>query len=131
MDDSVVYPGGAAPPSGSYSPAVKVGNLMFVSGQVPKDPATGQIIDSRDLSDHVRRVMDNIQILLDAAGASMDDIVKCTVYLKDIGGFARYDQAYRAYFKTRFPARTTVQCERFMDSRLVEIDAVVQLRSPD
>ncbi len=127
MDDSVVYPKGAAPPSGSYSPGIKIGNLMFISGQAPKDPATGKIIESSDLVEHVRRVMDNIEILVRSAGATMDNLVKCTVYLKNIGEFQRYDQVYRTYFKKRFPARTTLEQPRFMDARLVEIDAVVHL----
>jgi 2-iminobutanoate/2-iminopropanoate deaminase len=127
MDDSVVHPQGAAPPSGSYSPAVKVGNLMFISAQAPKDPTTGKIIDSIDIAEHVRRVMDNIGILVKAAGATMDDIVKCTVYLKNIDDFRSYDEVYRTYFKKRFPARTTLEQPRFMDSRIVEIDAIVQL----
>ena len=122
--NTVIYPSSAAAPKGSYSPAIKNGFFLFISGQSPTDPVTGKIIGSTDVCDQVKQTMENIKTLVHAAGMNMDQIVKITVYLKNIDDFQQYDEVYRTYFTGRLPTRTTVEIDRFRDSRLVEIDAI-------
>lgn len=110
----------AAINTGSYSPALRHGDWVFVSGQGPIDPQ-GEIV-SGDIAAQTRLTMDNIARLLAAAGAGMDQIVKCTVYLQDIDDFDRFDTEYRRHFSDPLPARTTVQAG--LDGILVEIDAI-------
>lgn len=129
LEPEIIFPPGAAPPNGAYSPALRIGDWLFISAQAPKDPITNQIIESKAIEDHVCRVMENIKILIEAAGGTMDDIVKMTVGLKDIADFRRFDAVYGTYFKTARPARTTMEISNFADSRLIQIDAVAYLKT--
>lgn len=97
---------GAPPPAGAYSPAVHVGNLIFVSGQVPKDPDTGRV--EGDVRDQTRRVLANAARVLEAAGATLDNVVSVTAYLADIGDWAAFNEVYAATFSAPYPSRTTV-----------------------
>ena len=108
---------------GPYSQAVRAGNLLFVSGQVPIDPATGAIIDG-DIKAHTDRVMRNLAAILDAAGASMDHVVRCTVYLADMNDFAAMNDVYGSYFSQPAPARATIQAVRLPKDARVEIDVI-------
>jgi 2-iminobutanoate/2-iminopropanoate deaminase len=108
---------------GPYSPAVRAGQLLFVSGQVPIDPATGNMIDG-GIADQTRRVLDNIGELLLAAGRSFGDVVRTTVFLADMNDFAAMNEVYGEYFAEPYPARATVQVARLPKDSRVEIDVI-------
>ena len=108
---------------GPYSQAVRAGTLLFVSGQVPIDPATGALIDG-DIAAQTHRVMRNLTAILDAAGASMDAVVRCTVYLADMDDFAAMNDVYGSYFSQPAPARATIQAVRLPKDARVEIDVI-------
>jgi 2-iminobutanoate/2-iminopropanoate deaminase len=111
---------------GPYSQAVRAGSLLFVSGQVPIDPATGQLIDG-DIAAQTDRVMRNLAAILEAAGASMDHVVRCTVYLADMNDFAAMNEVYGAYFSAPAPARATIQAARLPKDARVEIDVIAHV----
>ena len=108
---------------GPYSPAIRAGQLLFVSGQIALDPATGQMIDG-DTAAETRRVMDNLGALLAAAGLSFSDVVRTTVFLADLGDFAIVNEVYGTYFTPPAPARATVQVARLPKDARIEIDAI-------
>jgi 2-iminobutanoate/2-iminopropanoate deaminase len=108
---------------GPYSPAVRAGQLLFVSGQVPIDPATGNMIDG-GIADQTRRVLDNIGELLLAAGRSFGDVVRTTVFLADMNDFVAMNEVYGEYFVEPYPARATVQVARLPKDSRVEIDVI-------
>jgi 2-iminobutanoate/2-iminopropanoate deaminase len=111
---------------GPYSPAVRSGNLLFVSGQVPIDPATGDMIDG-DIAAQTRRVLDNVGALLAAGGASFANVVRTTVFLADMNDFAAMNKVYGEYFSEPYPARATVQVARLPKDSRVEIDVIATL----
>ena len=111
---------------GPYSQGVRAGNLLFVSGQVPIDPATGNIIDG-DIKAQTDRVMRNLTAILEAAGASMDNVVRCTVYLADMNDFAAMNEVYGSYFSQPAPARSTIQAVRLPKDANVEIDVIASI----
>mgnify|MGYP000324322843 CR=1 FL=1 len=106
-----------------YSQAIRAGNLLFVSGQVPIDPATGALVDG-DIRAQTRRVLDNIGEILRAAGASYDAVVRATVFLADLGDFAAMNEVYAAYFPPPPPARSTVEVSRLPRDARIEIDVI-------
>jgi 2-iminobutanoate/2-iminopropanoate deaminase len=108
---------------GPYSQAVRAGSLLFVSGQVPIDPATGQIV-SGDISAQTHRVFQNIDQILKAGGASFDHVVRTTVFLADMDEFAAMNEVYGRYFQENPPARATVQAARLPRDARVEIEAI-------
>ena len=108
---------------GPYSQAVRTGQLLFVSGQVPLDPATGQIVDG-DISAQTRRVFDNLGAVLKAGGRSFADVVRTTVFLADMNDFAAVNEVYGTYFSEPYPARATVQVARLPKDARVEIDMI-------
>ena len=108
---------------GPYSQAVRAGQLLFVSGQVPLDPATGQIV-SGDIAAQTRRVFDNLGAVLKAGGRSFADVVRTTVFLADMNDFATVNEVYGTYFSEPYPARATVQVARLPKDARVEIDLI-------
>ena len=108
---------------GPYSQAVRAGQLLFVSGQVPLDPATGQIV-SGDIAAQTRRVFDNLGAVLKAGGRSFADVVRTTVFLADMNDFAAVNEVYGTYFSEPYPARATVQVARLPKDARVEIDVI-------
>ena len=108
---------------GPYSQAVRAGQLLFVSGQVPLDPATGQIV-SGDIAAQTRRVFENLGAVLEAGGRSFADVVRTTVFLADMNDFAAMNEVYGQYFKEPYPARATVQVARLPKDARVEIDLI-------
>jgi 2-iminobutanoate/2-iminopropanoate deaminase len=108
---------------GPYSSAVRAGNLLFISGQVPADPSTGHIIEG-DIAAQTRRVLDNLGALLAAGGLNFSDVVRTTVFLADMGDFAVMNDAYRSYFSEPYPARSTIQAARLPRDARIEIDAI-------
>ncbi|OGT87964.1 MAG: hypothetical protein A2298_02925, partial [Gammaproteobacteria bacterium RIFOXYB2_FULL_38_6] len=111
---------------GPYSQAVKVGNLVYFSGQIPLDPATG-IRVAGGIEAQTRRVMDNLKAVSEAAGGSMDKIVKTTIYIKNIDDFKFVNIVYEKYFSSNFPARATVGVSSLPKDVDVEIDAIMVL----
>jgi len=110
-------------PRGPYSPAVRAGNFIFVSGQGPVDPETNQF-SFGDIQHETRLVLNNIKRILEGCGASMADVVKCSVFLKDGGDFSAMNQVYAEFFGQDKPARTTVEA-KFAEPRMkVEIDCI-------
>lgn len=125
MRQAVAAPGGP-PAIGPYSPAVRAGNLLFLSGQIPLDPATGQIV-AGDITAQTEQVMRNIGTLLEAAGASFEHVVRTTVYLVDLGEFGAMNDVYGRFVGAPAPARATVQVSRLPRDVRVEIDAIAVL----
>jgi 2-iminobutanoate/2-iminopropanoate deaminase len=111
---------------GPYSQAIRAGDLLFVSGQIPLDPATGTLVGG-DISVQTRRVLDNLAAILTAAGASFADVVKTTVYLLDMDDFAAMNAVYATYVTAPPPARATVQVSRLPKDVRIEIDVIASL----
>jgi 2-iminobutanoate/2-iminopropanoate deaminase len=111
---------------GPYSQAIRAGSLLFVSGQIPLDPATGSLVDG-DISAQTHRVFKNLAAILEAAGASLDHVVRATVYLADMNDFAIVNDVYGSYFSSPFPARATVQAARLPRDARVEIDVIAAI----
>jgi 2-iminobutanoate/2-iminopropanoate deaminase len=114
---------------GPYSQAIRAGNLLFASGQIPIDPATGAVVGG-DIAAQTRRVFENIAAVLKAAGGSFDHVVKTTVFLADMNDFAAMNAVYGEYFATPAPARSTVQVARLPRDARVEIEIVAVLSNP-
>ena len=112
---------------GPYSQGIRTGNLIFLSGQIALDPSTGKLIDSADIGSQTRRVLLNIQGVLSAAGASMDNVVRTTVFLKDMNDFAAMNAVYAEFFQTTPPARSTVEVSRLPRDAAIEIDCIAVL----
>ena len=113
-----------APPAiGPYSQAVRAGALLFLSGQIPLDPASGQIV-AGDFVAQAERTMNNLAAVLAAAGCRFEDVVRTTIYLVDLGQFAAVNEVYGRFFHPPFPARATVQVAALPRGALVEIDAI-------
>lgn len=108
---------------GPYSQAVRAGPLLFLSGQVPLDPVTGQMIDG-DISAQTRRVFENLDAVLKAGGRSFADVVRTTVFLADMNDFTAMNEVYGQYFEEPYPARATVQVARLPKDARVEIDLI-------
>jgi 2-iminobutanoate/2-iminopropanoate deaminase len=116
-------PPGVPMPRGPYSPAVKAGGFVYVSGQVPVDTATNQLMLG-DIKQETRLILKNITNILEGAGASMSQVVKCTVYLADGADFPAMNEVYAEFFGKDKPARTTVVCQFAMPGIKVEIDCI-------
>ncbi|HET6410334.1 MAG TPA: RidA family protein [Chthoniobacteraceae bacterium] len=112
---------------GPYSQAIAAGSFVFCAGQIPLDPATGNLIEG-DVTAQTRRVLDNVKAVLAAAGATLNDVVKSTVFLLDMNDFAAMNAVYAEYFASPFPARSTIQVARLPKDARVEIE-VIAVRS--
>jgi 2-iminobutanoate/2-iminopropanoate deaminase len=112
---------------GPYSQAIRSGDFLFLSGQIPLDPATGNIVEG-DITAQTRRVMENISAVLAAAGAGFADIVKTTIFLIDLGDFAAVNAVYGPFFKSEPPARSTIQVARLPRDARVEIEVIARVR---
>ena len=118
-----ISPPGVPAPRGPYSPAVRAGGFIFVSGQVPVDPSTGQMVTG-DIRRETRQTLTNVKSLLEGCGASLADVVKCTVYLGDGNDFAAMNEVYAEFFGESKPARSTIACEFAIPGIRIEIDAI-------
>lgn len=117
-----------APPAiGPYSPALRVGNFLFLSGQIPLDPATGQIVDG-DIRAQTTRVLENMRELLNAGGADFSHVARTTIFLADMADFGVVNEVYATYFSAPYPARATVQVARLPKDVRVEIDAIAVIQ---
>jgi 2-iminobutanoate/2-iminopropanoate deaminase len=108
---------------GPYSQAVRSGDFLFVSGQIAIDPHTAEII-SGDIEVQTDQVLKNIAAIIDAAGLSLENVVKCTCFLKDMNDFAKFNAVYENYFGESLPARETVEVARLPKDVLVEVSAI-------
>jgi 2-iminobutanoate/2-iminopropanoate deaminase len=111
---------------GAYSPAIKAGNLLFISGQIPIDPSTGNLIEG-DIKAQAEQVMRNLTALLRAAGAGFGQVVRTTVYLADMNDFAGMNEIYSSYIVDPPPARATVQVARLPRDVKIEVEAIAVL----
>jgi 2-iminobutanoate/2-iminopropanoate deaminase len=112
---------------GPYSQAIRAGDFLFVSGQIPLDPETGTLVEG-DVAAQTHRVLRNLGAILEAAGASFRDVVKTTVYLADMAEFAAMNEVYATYFPASPPARATIQAARLPRDVRVEIDLIACLK---
>lgn len=112
---------------GPYSQAIKAGNLLFVSGQIPLDSATGALIPEDTIQAQTTRVLQNLSAILAQAGATLDNVVKTTVFLKDMEDFGEMNRIYNTFFTTDCPARSAVEVARLPKDVRVEIEAIAAL----
>lgn len=108
---------------GPYSQAIRSSNLLFISGQIPLDPGTNDIV-GRDIEEQTERVLDNLQAIIEAGGYELKHVLKCTCFLVNMEDFARFNSVYNKYFKDILPARETVEVSRLPRDVLVEISAI-------
>lgn len=123
MAKSVVYSKRAPEPIGPYSQAVQAGNMLFISGQIAIDPASGNI-DKSDIQKETMQVMKNIQEILSAAGLNFSHVVKTSIFLKDMNNFPKVNEIYGQYFQQQPPARETVEVSRLPKDVNVEISCI-------
>jgi 2-iminobutanoate/2-iminopropanoate deaminase len=122
----LVTAAGAPKAIGPYSPALKIGNLLFLSGSIPLDPVSGQLV-SGGIVEQTTQVMENIKSLLEAAGVSFNNVARTTVFMVDLGEFAQMNEIYAKYFTAPYPARSTVQVVKLPRDVRVEIDVIAVL----
>lgn len=123
MPKEVIRSDRAPLPIGPYSQAIRAGGVLYLAGQIALDPSTGQFLGG-DIKTQTRRVLQNLSAVLEAAGSSMDRVVKTTVFLKDMNDFGPMNEEYGSFFKELPPARSTVQAARLPRDALVEIDVI-------
>jgi 2-iminobutanoate/2-iminopropanoate deaminase len=116
----------APKPMGPYSQAISEGDFLFVAGQGPTNPGTGRL-ELGDVRLETKRVFENLRAILEAAGSSLDHVVKCNVYLRDINDFAAMNEVYATFFTAPFPARTTIQAGALPGGIAVEIECVARI----
>lgn len=122
MKDVVFTPRGPKP-IGPYSQAIRANGFLFISGQVGFDPQTGEFVGN-DVKSQTERVLENLKAILEAAGVTLNHVVKTTVFLKDMNDFPAMNEVYAKYFSAAPPARSTVQAARLPKDALVEIDVI-------
>jgi len=120
---SVIKPAGAAPAVGPYNHAVRVGDLLFCAGQIPLDPATGNLV-AGDIKAQTQRVLENVKAILDDQKLTFVNVVKSTVFLTNLADFAGMNEVYSKFFTADFPARSTVQVAALPKGATVEIEVV-------
>jgi 2-iminobutanoate/2-iminopropanoate deaminase len=123
MSKKIILTQNAPQPIGPYSQAVRVGDLLFCSGQIPLDPVTGQVV-SQDVMEQTKKVMENLNAVLIAAGCSLSSVVKTTIFLKSMNDFPKVNEVYGAHFSKEPPARSTVEVARLPKEVLVEIEMI-------
>lgn len=120
---SIIKPKNSPGPVGPYNHAVRIGDLLFCSGQIPLDPATGNIV-AGDIRAQTERVLENVKAILADQGLTFANVVKSTVFMTNLGDFAAMNQVYARYFTSEFPARSTVQVAALPRGASVEIEVV-------
>ena len=119
-----IFAPGAPAALGPYSHAVRAGGLIFLSGQTPVDPGTGALV-AGDVAAQTRRCLENLALVAEAAGASLEDAVRCGIYVVDMNEFAQVNEAYAAFFGEQPPARSTIGVAALPLGSRVEIDAII------
>ncbi|MEN9575671.1 MAG: hypothetical protein RL514_3526 [Verrucomicrobiota bacterium] len=123
MTKTIIKPAKGAPAVGPYNHAVRVGDLLFCAGQIPLDPATGQLVPG-DIKDQTRRVLENVKCILDDQGLTFANVAKSTVFLTNLADFAGMNEIYSQYFTSDFPARSTIQVAALPRAASVEIEVI-------
>jgi len=123
MEKQIINTTNAPAAIGPYSQAVKVGNLLYTSGQIPLNPATGELVIG-DVKKATERSMENVKAILEAAGTSLDKVVKTVVFIKDMNDFAAVNEVYGSYFASNPPARSCVEVARLPKDVQVEIEVI-------
>jgi 2-iminobutanoate/2-iminopropanoate deaminase len=123
MTKSIIRPAAAAPAAGPYNHGVRVGDLLFCAGQIPVDPATGQLV-AGDIRAQTTRVLENVNIILQDQGLAMASVVKTTVFMTNLADFAAMNEVYAGYFPKDAPARSTVQVAALPRGANVEIEVI-------
>jgi reactive intermediate/imine deaminase len=126
MSQQIIHTDQAPAAIGPYSQAVRAGNTVYFSGQIPLDPATGNLVEG-DIGAQARRSFDNLKAVAEAAGGSLGDIVRVGLYLTDLGQFAVVNAVMQEYFTTPYPARSTIEVSGLPKGALFEVDAVMVL----
>jgi 2-iminobutanoate/2-iminopropanoate deaminase len=122
--NSVIQTNNAPAAVGPYSQGIKAGNTIYVSGQLAFNPTTGELYNGTDIKEETRRCLMNVKAILEASGASLEDVVKCTVYIKDMNQFGLINEAYAEAFQETKPARVCVEIAKLPKDGNVEIDAI-------
>jgi len=130
MKKEIIQTDNAPQAIGTYSQAVRVGSTVYLSGQIPLDPATMKIIDG-DISAHIKRVFDNLQAVAQEAGGDLQDIVKLNVFLTDLSHFPIVNEIMSEYFEQPYPARAAVGVAALPKAVAVEMDAIMELGAPE
>lgn len=123
MNRTVILSASAPQPVSAYSQAIRSGSLLFLAGQIPIDPVTGQVV-SGTIAEEAERIIDNLRAVLSAAGATLDNVVKTTVYLTNMADFAAFNQVYARHFSKDPPARTTVAVAALPLGVRLEVEAI-------
>ena len=126
MTSTIIHTDQAPAAIGPYSQAVRVGNTVYLSGQTPLDPATGEMVEG-NISAQARRVFDNLQAVCAAAGGSFSDVVRVGIYLTDLANFAAVNAVMKEYFRGSYPARSTIGVRELPRGAAVEVDAIMVL----
>ena len=126
MEKQIISTTNAPAAIGPYSQAVKAGNLLFISGQIPLDPATGEVVEG-DITVQTHRVLDNVQAIRAEAGADFSNVVKTTVFLRDMNDFVPMNRVYGEYYPENCPARSAVQVARLPKDVSVEIETIAYI----
>jgi 2-iminobutanoate/2-iminopropanoate deaminase len=129
LDRETINAPGAPAAIGPYSHAVRAGSLLFCSGQIPLDPSSGEIVGT-SAAEQARRCLENLTVVCEAAGASLADAVRLTVYMTDLSAFAEVGEVYETFFSDSPPARVAVGVAALPKGAQVEIDAIVSLATP-
>lgn len=124
MDRITIQTSSAPAAIGTYSQAIRAGDTVYVSGQIPLDPATGELVDG-DIAEHITRVFDNLQAVAEGAGLSLQHAVKITVYLTDLSHFAKVNEIMARYFEQPYPARAALGVASLPKGAEVEADAIL------
>jgi 2-iminobutanoate/2-iminopropanoate deaminase len=123
MATTIIESKAAPAPIGPYSQAVMAGNTLYVSGQIPLDQSTGQLVEG-DIQAETHQVMKNLQYILEEAGMGFHNVVKCSIFVKDLGNFGAINETYGSYFTSNAPARETVEVSRLPKDVNVEISCI-------
>jgi 2-iminobutanoate/2-iminopropanoate deaminase len=129
MSKEIIFSSDAPAPIGPYSQAVKIGNTLYLSGQIALDPTTGELINE-NITEETHAVMKNMDAVLRAGGFTFADVVKCTIFIRDMDQFATINEAYGQYFKTNPPARETVEVSKLPKNVNVEISCIAARNEP-
>lgn len=126
MAKQILHTDKAPQPVGTYSQAVKVGDLIFVSGQIPINPENGELVEG-EFKDRARQVLNNLKNILEAAGSNMSNVVKTNVYLTDLSNFTEINEVYSEFFHSEPPARAAVQVSKLPLGTDIEIECIAEI----
>lgn len=124
MSNQVINTKNAPAALGPYSQGIKAGNTIYVSGQLPINPQTGELYTGGDIKEETRISLENVKAILAEGGATLNDVVKCTVYIKDMNQFGLINEMYGEYFKDNKPARACIEVAKLPKNANVEVDAI-------